>query len=303
MSFLAEEFGIAAQIAAFGATWLPAQPMRDHTSLGVGGPADILRVHDYRRLPDLMEYLQRRHVPWRVLGGGTNLLVSDEGLREVLVQLARGEGLIFRGNRVEAPAAMSLGSAVMECAKRNLGGMEGLVGVPGTVGGALRMNAGAYGTEIGDVVRALMVYRGSTGQIGAVKTENVRFQYRHTSFASDDIMLSVSLELPERPYPEILERIKECNQKRRASQPINEKSAGCVFKNPPGHSAGKMIDELGMKGTRVGGAVVSERHANFLVNRYNAKAQDFLRLMDLIRERILKAYGVQLEEEVIVWKG
>ena len=101
---------------------------------------------------------------------------------------------------------------------------------------------------------------------------------------------------------QIVERIKECNQKRRASQPINEKSAGCIFKNPPGHSAGKMIDELGLKGTRVGGAVISERHANFIVNRYQATAADIFRLMDLIRERVLKAYGVELEEEVIVWR-
>jgi UDP-N-acetylmuramate dehydrogenase len=303
MSFLAEEFGIAGQIAAFGAAWLPAQPMSDHTSLGVGGPADIVRVRDHRRLPDLMEYLQRRRVSWRVLGGGTNLLVSDDGLPEVLVHLARVEGVTFHGNRAEVPAAMNLGTAVTECAKRNLGGMEGLVGVPGTVGGALWMNAGAYGTEIGDLVRAVTVYRGSTGQIETLKTENVRFEYRHTSLAPDDIMVSASLELPERPYPEILERIKQCNQKRRASQPITEKSAGCIFRNPPGRSAGKMIDELGMKGTRVGGAVVSELHANFLVNRYHATAADFLKLMDLIRERVLKTYGVQLEEEVIVWRS
>jgi UDP-N-acetylmuramate dehydrogenase len=236
------------------------------------------------------------------LGGGSNLLVCDEGLPDVLLQLARGDGLTFEGNRAEVPAAANLGTTVMECAKRNLGGMEGLIGVPGTVGGALWMNAGAYGTEIGDVVRALRVYRGSTGRIEMVKTENVRFEYRHTSFAPDDILLAVSLELPERPYAEILERVKQCNQKRRASQPINEKSAGCIFKNPPGLSAGKMIDELGLKGMRVGGAVISERHANFIVNRYQAKAADILKLMALIREEVLKAYGVPLEEEVIVWR-
>jgi len=107
----------------------------------------------------------------------------------------------------------------------------------------------------------------------------------------------------ERPYAEILEHIKQCNVKRRASQPINEKSAGCIFKNPPGLSTGKMMDELGLKGTRVGGAVVSERHANFIVNRYNASAADILKLMDLIRERVARAFGVELEEEVIVWKN
>jgi UDP-N-acetylmuramate dehydrogenase len=302
MSSLARQSAVAERIAALGGEWHPAEPLSEHTSLGVGGPADIVCVYDTGSLPELVEYLRRQGVAWRVLGGGSNLLVGDEGLPEVLLQLARGDGMTFAGNRVEVPAAANLGTTVMECAKRNLGGMEGLIGVPGTVGGALRMNAGAYGTEIGDVVRALRVYRGSTGRIETLKTENVRFEYRHTSFAPDDILLAVSLELPERPYAEILEHVKQCNQKRRASQPLNEKSAGCIFKNPPGHSAGRMIDELGLKGTRVGGAVISERHANFIVNRYQGKAADILKLMALIREKVFKVYGVSLEEEVIVWR-
>jgi UDP-N-acetylmuramate dehydrogenase len=181
--------------------------------------------------------------------------------------------------------------------------MEGLIGVPGTVGGALWMNAGAYGAQIGDVVRALTLYRGSTERIETLGSEDLRFEYRHTNFAPDDILLAVSLELPERPYAEILARIKQCNQKRRASQPLNERSAGCIFRNPPGYSAGKMINELGLKGTRVGGAVISERHANFIINRYQATAADILRLMEMIRERVLAAFGVGLEEEVIVWKS
>jgi UDP-N-acetylmuramate dehydrogenase len=303
MSLLARESGIAGQMAAFGAEWLPAEPLSRHTSLGVGGPADIVRVRDLRRLPELLGEFERRGVQWRLLGGGTNLLVVDEGLNDVVLHLERApDGLKFDGPRVEVPAAASLGTTVMECAKRSLGGMEGLVGVPGTVGGALHMNAGAYGTQIGDVVRAVTVYRGSLGRVELLRTEEVRFEYRHSSFAPNDILLSVSLELPERPYEAILERIKQCNQKRRASQPINEKSAGCIFKNPPGHSTGKMIDQLGLKGTRVGGAVISERHANFIVNRHGASAADIFRLMDLIRERVLKAYGLELEEEVIVWR-
>ena len=116
-------------------------------------------------------------------------------------------------------------------------------------------------------------------------------------------MLGVTLELKERPFRQILDHVKVLNQRRRGSQPLKEKSAGCIFKNPPGLSTGKLIDELGMKGTGVGGAVVSERHANFLVNRHSATASDFFRLMDLIRERVLRAYGVELEEEVIVWKN
>jgi UDP-N-acetylmuramate dehydrogenase len=303
MSFLSRETGIAEQMAALGAQWLPAEPLSAHTSLGVGGRADLVRLPDVQRLPELAEYLRRRGARWRVLGGGTNLLVVDEGLDDVILQLVRmPDGLGFEGQRVEVPAAASLGTVVMECAKRNLGGMEGLIGVPGTVGGALRMNAGAYGTEIGDLVRAVTVYRGTAQRREVLQTGNLRFVYRHSSFAPDDVLLSAALELPERPYAEIVERIKECNQKRRASQPINEKSAGCIFKNPPGYSTGKLIDELGLKGTRVGGAVVSELHANYIVNRYQATASDIFKLMDLMRERVLGAYGIELEEEVVVWR-
>jgi UDP-N-acetylmuramate dehydrogenase len=303
MSFLSCETGIAEQVAALGAQWLPAEPLSAHTSLGVGGRADLVRLPDVQRLPELAEYLRRRGARWRVLGGGTNLLVVDEGLDDVILQLVREpDGLRFEGQRVEVPAAASLGTVVMECAKRNLGGMEGLIGVPGTVGGALHMNAGAYGTEIGDLVRAVTVYRGSAQRQEVLQTGNLRFAYRRSSFAPDDVLLSAWLELPERPYAEIVERIKECNQKRRASQPINEKSAGCIFKNPPGHSTGKLIDELGMKGTRVGGAVVSELHANYIVNRYQATASDIFKLMELMRERVLGAYGIEVEEEVVVWR-
>lgn len=304
MSDLADQPGTAEQMAACGVEWRPAERLGGHTSLAVGGATDLIRIRDYRRLPELMEYLRTRGVPWRLLGGGTNLLVVDEGLADVAIHLLREpEGLKFDGNRVEVSTASNLGTTVMECAKRNLGGMEGLIGVPGTVGGALHMNAGAYGTQIGDVVRAVTVYRGANGKVEVLRTEQVRFEYRGSSFAPDDILLAVSLELPARPYVEILERVKLCNQKRRASQPINEKSAGCIFKNPPGHSTGKMIDELGLKGTCVGGAVISERHANFIVNRHGATAADIFKLMDLIRERVLKGFGVELEEEVIVWRN
>jgi len=304
MSELTRDSAIAEQIAAFGADWVPREPLARHTSLAVGGRADLVRIHDLHRLPDLVDFLGRRGAAWRFLGGGSNLLIVDADLEDVVLQLARDSGrLEFQGNRVEVPAAANLGTTVLECAKRNLGGMEGLVGVPGTVGGALRMNAGAYGTQIGDVVRALKVFRGSTGSIETLLHEDVRFEYRHTSFGPDDILLSVTLELPERSYAEILAKIKQYNQKRRASQPINEKSAGCIFKNPPGLSTGRMIDELGMKGHREGGAVVSERHANFIVNRYQATASDIFRLMDLIRERVRAAFGAELEEEVVTWKN
>ncbi len=294
---------LAKDLEAFPVRWKPGQRMSELTSLAVGGPADVVVIEDPQCLPDVGHFFRSKGIPWRLLGGGSNLLVRDEGLRSIALQLApERNGVRFDGPRVEISAAASLGAAVTRCAKNNLGGIAGLVGVPGTVGGALHMNAGAYGTQIGEFVKAVKVFRGSTGEIEVLKPEGIRFEYRQTSFAADDIMLSVTLELIERPYERIVERIKQCNQKRRASQPISEKSAGCIFKNPPGYSTGKMIDDLGMKGLRVGGAMISDRHANFIVNRQEATASDIFRLMDVMRERVGKSFGVELEEEVIVWR-
>ena len=302
MSLLAAESGVSERFAALGAEWLPGERLSRHTSLGVGGPADLVRVRDTRRVPELVAYLETFDVPWRILGGGSNLLVADEGVTGVVLQLARGEPIAVAENRVVVPAATTLGTAILACAKRNLGGMEGLVGVPGTMGGALRMNAGAYGTEMAQVVRAFKLFKGETRRIESLKADSAGFEYRHSNLSSHDLVVSVSLELQDRTQSEVLERVKEYNRKRRASQPLQEESAGCMFKNPPGNSAGKLIALLGLKGTRLGGAVVSERHANFIVNRYHARAADVLSLMDLVRERVLKAYGLELKEEVVVWK-
>jgi UDP-N-acetylmuramate dehydrogenase len=181
--------------------------------------------------------------------------------------------------------------------------MEGLIGVPGTVGGALRMNAGAYGMQIGSYVREVKLYRAANRKIEVLRGDQISFEYRHTSFAPDDMMLAVILELPSKPFKEILQGIRICNEKRRSSQPLGQKSAGCIFKNPPGASAGRMIDELGLKGLSVGDARISDRHANFFVNAGHASAKDMLALIADVRERVQKAYGVSLENEVVVWNA
>ena len=165
------------------------------------------------------------------------------------------------------------------------------------------MNAGAYGIQIGSYVREVKLYRAATRAIEILSGQQISFEYRHTSFAPDDMMLSVKLELPCKAYPEILQGIRLCNEKRRASQPLGQKSAGCIFKNPPGASAGRMIDELGLKGTAMGDARVSDRHANFFVNSGRASAADMLRLISSVREKVQQAYGVTLENEVVVWNA
>jgi UDP-N-acetylmuramate dehydrogenase len=274
------------------------------TSLGIGGTTDLLRIQRHEAIPGLLKLLDGQGVAHKFLGGGSNLLVVDGELPFVVLQLVKGEPEIsLDGNIAAVDAAADLGRTVTFCAKNNLGGMEGLIGVPGTVGGALRMNAGAYGIQIGSYVREVKVYRAAERKIETLRGEQISFEYRHTSFALDDMMLAVKLELPSKPYPEILQGIRICNEKRRSSQPLGQKSAGCIFKNPPGSSAGRMIDELGLKGFSHGDARVSERHANFFVNAGKASAADMLALIADVRERVQRAYGVTLENEVVVWNA
>ena len=281
-----------------------ASSLAELTSLGIGGTTDLLRIHKHESIPGLLSLLDAQGVPHRFLGGGSNLLVSDGELPWVVLQLASPEpDVVLEGNFAQVDAAADLGHTVTYCAKHDLGGMEGLIGVPGTVGGALRMNAGAYGMHIGSYVREVKLYRAATRQIEILRGEQISFEYRHTSFAPDDMMLAVKLELPSKAFKEILQGIRICNEKRRSSQPLGQKSAGCIFKNPPGASAGRMIDELGLKGLSVGDARVSDRHANFFVNAGKASAKDMLALISDVRERVRSAFCVELEHEVVIWNA
>jgi len=299
-----EDASLLARLSALGVEVRPGVSLSEHTSLGIGGTTDLLLVRRYDSIPEVMRLLKSAGFKSRFLGGGTNVLVDDGELSWVALHLPTvTPGVTVEGNSVWADASADLGGMVTYCAKRDLGGMEGLIGVPGSVGGALRMNAGAYGTQIGSYVREVEVYRSATGEIETLRGDDIRFDYRHTSFGPDDVMLRVRLELPSKPFKEIIAGIKVCNEKRRSSQPLNQKSAGCIFKNPPGASAGRMIDELGLKGHRSGDAMVSDRHANFFVNTGSASCADMLKLIEDVRERVRQAYGVELENEVIVWRN
>jgi len=293
-----------AHLRELGAEVRQGVSMAGQTSLGIGGTTDEILLVRCETIPDVMRILAGEHIPHKFLGGGTNVLIADGELPWVMLRLPTAHpGMRVEGNAAYVDASADLGGMVTFCAKHDLGGMEGLIGVPGSVGGALRMNAGAYGTQIGPHVKEVELYRAATGRIETLRGDDIRFDYRHTSFAPDDVMLRVKLELPSKPYKEILAGIKVCNQKRRSSQPLNQKSAGCIFKNPPGGSAGRMIDELGLKGHRVGDAMVSDRHANFFVNAGHAGCGDMLKLMDDVRGRVRAATGVELENEVIVWRN
>ena len=295
---------VASALTELGVEVQPGASLAEKTSLGIGGTTDLLRITRHETIPELLNRLERYGIAHKFLGGGSNLLVADGELPFVVLQLAQPEpDVLIQGNFAVVDAAADLGRMVTLCAKHNLGGLEGLIGVPGTVGGALRMNAGAYGTQIGSYVREVKVYREATRTLETLRGEQICFEYRHTSFAPDDMMLAVKLELPSRPYQEILQGIRLCNEKRRSSQPLGQKSAGCIFKNPPGGSTGRMIDQLGLKGHSFGDARVSDRHANFFVNAGKASAADMLELIADVRGRIQQAFGVTLENEVVVWNA
>jgi UDP-N-acetylmuramate dehydrogenase len=299
-----EDPKLVAALPGLGVQLNPGTSLAEHTSLGIGGTTDMLRITRHEAIPDLLNLLDAQAVPHKFLGGGSNLLVGDGELPWVVLQLVSPQpDIVLEGHFAHVDAAADLGRTVTFCAKNDLGGMEGLIGVPGTVGGALRMNAGAYGMQIGSYVREVKLYRAAARKLETVEGDQISFEYRHTSFAPDDMMLAVKLELPSKPYPEILKGIRICNEKRRASQPLGQKSAGCIFKNPPGASAGRMIDELGLKGLSVGDARVSDRHANFFVNAGKASAKDMLALIADVRERVEKSIGVILEHEVVVWNA
>ena len=295
---------LVAALPELGALLEPGTSLAELTSLGIGGTTDLLRITKHDAIPELLNLLDAESVPYKFLGGGSNLLVGDGELPWLVLQLVSPDpDIVLQGHFAQVDAAADLGRTVTFCAKNDLGGMEGLIGVPGTVGGALRMNAGAYGMQIGSYVRQVKLYRAARRKLETLEGDQISFEYRHTSFAPDDMMLAVKLELPSKPYREILKGIRICNEKRRASQPLGQKSAGCIFKNPPGASAGRMIDELGLKGLNVGDARVSDRHANFFVNAGKASQKDMLTLIAQVRERVQKSFGVILDHEVVVWNA
>jgi UDP-N-acetylmuramate dehydrogenase len=274
------------------------------TSLRVGGAIDWLLVPETEeQAAAAVGALEEAGVVWRVLGAGSNVLADDREHRYVVISTREVKGEArFEGERVSVSAGFSLPRLCVEAARHGLSGIEGLGGIPGTVGGALWMNAGAYGHEIGEVVESVRVARG--GSVVEVPGVEVRWDYRHTSFKEGELLLGCTLKLRPDDPEAIKARMDEAKRKRFATQPHGARSAGCFFKNPPGSgmSTGRMIDEMGMKGERRGGALVSPVHANFIVTEGgDARASDALALAEEIRERFRREHGIELEYEVELW--
>jgi len=276
------------------------------TSLRVGGAIDwVLSPDTEEQAAAVVHEMDNAGIGWRALGSGSNILADDSDHHYVVLSLKNLKGeLEFNGERISVPAGYSLPRLCIEAGRQGLSGIEGLGGIPGTVGGALWMNAGAYGHEIGTVTETVRVAR--DGRVVEIPGNQVQWNYRHTSFKEGELLLGATLRLTPDDPEKIRARMEDAKSRRLATQPHGSRSAGCFFKNPPTGAVGtgKIIDELGMKGSRRGGAVVSPVHANFIVTEgEGAKAEDALALAEEIRDRVKREHGIELEYEVELWRA
>jgi len=276
-------------------------PMRKFTSMQVGGPADsILFPRNVDELKKVVLYARRKQIPFLILGRGTNLVVRDRGVRGWVISLTQGMKKIqLNGEAVGAEAGLSLHRLVQFSIRKGLSGLEPFFGIPGTVGGGLAMNAGAWGAELKDVLLSVTLMK-EDGELVERSRSRLRFSYRGLAIPPSWIILKGRFELKAGKKDEIFERVKSYSEMRKKKQPLDYPSAGSVFKNPKEGPAGKWIEEAGLKGFRIGRAMVSERHANFIINLGKAKAEEVIRLMEFVEKTVYEEKGISLEREVKV---
>ncbi len=277
------------------------EPMAGHTTFRIGGPADcFLELENEEQLKKVRRYLELTGVSFFVLGNGSNLLVNDTGYRGIILQVgSKMNGISVQGNRVIAKAGATLVQAARTAMEHGLSGLEFASGIPGTVGGGVVMNAGAYGGEMSQaVVQVNVVSR--DGEILELDNETMEFGYRSSVIKhSPFIVTEVTFCLDRDDKDVIKGRMEELAMRRREKQPLEYPSAGSTFKRPEGHFAGKLIMEAGLKGFRIGGAQVSEKHCGFVINTGNATAQDVRDVMTAVQNRVKGQFGVELEPEIL----
>lgn len=276
--------------------------LADLTTLRVGGPVAALVTADSDAdLAAVGRVVVEHRVPWLTVGRGSNLLVADAGWPGIVVTLGRGfRGVEFDGTRVRAGAAEPLPSLAVRVAGEGLGGFAWAAAVPGSLGGAVRMNAGAHGGEMSHALVEVEVFRLRSGVREVWAASALGLRYRHSELPDDAVVVSAVLELRRADAAQLRDEIKEIRQWRREHQPINEPNCGSVFTNPPGDSAGRLVDAVGGKALRVGGATISDRHANFIVTSPGATAQDVHDLITEVRSRVQHTFGVGLNPEVVI---
>ena len=276
------------------------EPMASHTTFRIGGPADYFVMPEtVEELRDILALCKEEGLPYFILGNGSNLLVGDKGFRGVVIQLYKNfDGLSIEGTRVTAKSGAMLIRVAKEAGKAGLTGLEFASGIPGTIGGAMVMNAGAYGGEMKDVVTAVTVLT-KDGDIKTLTGSEMNFRYRGSVVEDEGyIVLETVMELKEGNLEEIQARIDELSLQRRTKQPIEYPSAGSTFKRPEGYFAGKLIQDTNLRGYQVGGAQVSEKHCGFVINAGGATAADVMQLMQDVSDKVNAQFGVTLEPEV-----
>ena len=280
-----------------------SEPLARYTSMKVGGPADFfIEVDTGAALTRVLMTLSRYKANFCLLGNGSNVLISDRGLRSAVIHLAgefkqvewREEGEIVR---VKVGAAFAVTQLVREAARKGYSGMEFAEGIPGTMGGALFMNAGAYGSELEKVIDQVDGFT-REGEPIRLSRNDMTFTYRDSHLPAGMVVTEVRLRLRQEDSAKVTSRVRELVTKRKASQPSGYPNSGSMFRNPPGYFAGRLIEAAGLKGKRIGQAQISQRHGNFIVNLGGAKAEDVRRLMELARAEVRAQFGVELEPEV-----
>jgi UDP-N-acetylmuramate dehydrogenase len=277
-------------------------PLAKHTWYGLGGPADFfIRPQSIDQLKDVALRCSENQIKVYVLGFGSNLLISDEGLRAAVIKLDSDEfkKVEFDDDQVTAWAGADLGELVRTCVEKGLSGIEALTGIPGSMGGAVKMNAGGSFGDISAAVETVTLMD-NQGAVFEKSKPELMFDYRRTNITAKFI-LNAKMKLTEGEPEQIMRTVKEIWIHKKNNQPLNSKNSGCIFKNPRGASAGALIDRAGLKGLQIGGAVVSEKHANFIIADKKCKSRDVLRLIDAIKERVKEKFDTDLELEIEIW--
>lgn len=276
------------------------EPMKKHISFRVGGPADILvKPTTEEEIKNTIAFLKEENIPYLVIGNGSNLLIKDGGIRGVVIEISDNyNSFEIKGNMLDAQAGALLSVLGKALLRSELKGFEFAAGIPGTLGGALAMNAGAYGGEMKDIVKSVKLMN-TKGEIFELTNEEMEFGYRRSLLSKEDhIVLSATIELEKGNFDEIKAIMADFTQRRVTKQPLSLPSAGSTFKRPEGNFAGKLIEDSGLRGLTLRGAQVSEKHCGFVVNLGNANAKDLLDLMYVVKSTVYAKYGVMLEEEV-----
>lgn len=284
-----------------GGRVLYGEPLALYTSFGIGGPADIMVIPEgVEDVRTALGFCQAEGIPYLLMGGGSNLLVRDGGFRGMVLHL---DGVFLQlgveGRRVWSGAGVRLSRLVAFCSKLALSGVESLAGIPGTVGGAVKGNAGAFGGCIADHLTEVRLLT-RTGEEQTVSRDRIEFAYRRSSLPEGSVVLEAAFDLEPGDPVQIRQRVSENLVQRNRGQPVEWRSAGSVFKNPPGEYAGRLVEKAGLKGTRIGGACISPKHGNFIINLGGATAADVLALIDLVRSQVREEMHVELELEVQV---